>query len=238
MRSTIIENIKKDLKKHIDHKYGASIKKRTREAIILHGVRIPVVREISKQYFSHVKDRPKQEIYGLCNILVQSSYIEEMIIAFDWVFRLRKKYEQSDFYRFESWLKQYVVNWATCDDFCTHAFGNFLYQYPQYVSFVKKWTQSDNRWVKRATAVIMIHSIRQNAHIDYAFEIATLLLHDQDYMVQKGYGWMLKEISKVYPEKVFEYVQNNKSTMPRTALRYAIEKLDPVLRKKAMSREE
>lgn len=56
-------------------------------------------------------------------------------------------------------------------------------------------------------------------------------------MVQKGYGWMLKEASNLYPEEVFQYVVRHKRKMPRTALRYAIEKLPPGLRKKAMAKD-
>lgn len=69
-----------------------------------------------------------------------------------------------------------------------------------------------------------------------AFTIADILLRDSDDMVQKGYGWLLKEISNLYPDRVFHYVMKHKETMPRTALRYAIEKLSPPLRKKAMKR--
>ena len=68
------------------------------------------------------------------------------------------------------------------------------------------------------------------------FEIADILLLDKDDMVQKGYGWMLKEASNHEPKKVFEYVMRHKKEMPRTALRYAIEKLSPDLRKQAMAK--
>jgi 3-methyladenine DNA glycosylase AlkD len=59
---------------------------------------------------------------------------------------------------------------------------------------------------------------------------------DRDDMVQKGYGWMLKEASKPYQKEVFDFVMRNKAVMPRTALRYAIEKMPADLRAKAMER--
>ena len=67
------------------------------------------------------------------------------------------------------------------------------------------------------------------------FEIADLLLLDQDHMVQKGYGWMLKVASQAHEKEVFEFVLSKKAVMPRTALRYAIEKMPPHLRTQAMS---
>lgn len=62
------------------------------------------------------------------------------------------------------------------------------------------------------------------------------MLEDPDDMVQKGYGWMLKEATKKFPDEVFDYVMRHKGRMPRTALRYAIEKLPANLRRKAMAK--
>ena len=68
------------------------------------------------------------------------------------------------------------------------------------------------------------------------FDIADILLGDKDDLVQKGYGWMLKEASRIHEQEVFDYIMAHKSVMPRTALRYAIEKMPLDLRKRAMER--
>ncbi len=57
----------------------------------------------------------------------------------------------------------------------------------------------------------------------------------EDDLVQKGYGWMLKDASVYYQKEVFDFIMRNKNKMPRTALRYAIEKMPQSLRKKAMA---
>ena len=62
------------------------------------------------------------------------------------------------------------------------------------------------------------------------------LVDDRDDMVQKGYGWMLKEASKPHQPEVFDDVMAHRAVMPRTALRYAIEKMPAELRRKAMER--
>ncbi len=84
---------------------------------------------------------------------------------------------------------------------------------------------------------MLIYSLRRKQLLDAAFEVADMLLLDKDDLVQKGYGWMLKEASNNYPEEVFDYVMRHKKVMPRTALRYAIEKLSPELRKEAMRKD-
>ncbi|MBN1486007.1 MAG: DNA alkylation repair protein [Anaerolineae bacterium] len=196
----------------------------------------PVIRDISKQYYQDIKHLEKSQVLDICEILLASRDGAERIIAFDWAYRYKKHYTEDDFQRFELWLAKYVDDWGSCDDFCSHAFGHLIYRYPAHITQVKAWTQSPNRWFRRAAAVIMIYSARKETHLDAAFEIADSLLMDQDDLVQKGYGWMLKEISKRQPAPVFDYVMAHRATMPRTALRYAIEKLAPELRKQAMQK--
>lgn len=203
----------------------------------VHGVPTPAVRKLSTEYFSKIKGKAKGEIFQLCDKLLDSAYVEERTIAFDWAFRFRQHYELIDFHTFESWLKKYVLGWGSCDDLCTHAFGAFIFQFPECVPNVKQWARSVNRWIRRACAVVMIYSLRRNKVLEDAFEIADMLLADSDVMVQKGYGWMLKEASNKHPNEVFDYVMNHKREIPRTALRYAIEKLSPSLKKEAMRKE-
>ena len=76
---------------------------------------------------------------------------------------------------------------------------------------------------------------RKQGFLKDVFWTADKLLMDQDDLVQKGYGWMLKETSNIYQKQVFDFVMKRKHKMPRTALRYAIEKMPQSMRKKAMN---
>lgn len=232
----IIQEIRQKLKKHIDKEYRVGAEKYIKEGITFYGIRTPIVRKISAVYFAKIKTKTKQEIFSLCEELLKSGYSEEKTIAFDWAFRLRNQYQPSDFQRLESWLKKYVTGWGSCDDFCTHAFGSFIYQFPEFLPKVKEWAKSKNRWLRRAAAVVLIYSLRRKKYLKTAFEIADKLLLDDFCLVQKGYGWMLKDASIAYPKEVFSYIIKHKKVMPRTALRYAIERFSPKLRKQAMAK--
>ena len=85
-------------------------------------------------------------------------------------------------------------------------------------------------------AVSLIGLAKKGLCLKDIFEITDMLLLDQDDLVQKGYGWLLKVASKVYQREVFEYVLNKKEIMPRTSLRYAIEKMPKELKEIAMKR--
>jgi len=232
----ILQDIRKELKENIDVEYRKGAQNYFREKIKIYGVRTPIAREISRKYFSEIKHLKKKEIFSFCETLLKTGYGEESTIAFDWAFRLRNQYEKRDFKIFESWLRKYVSDWGKCDNFSTHAFGYFIHDFPEFLSKVKLWTKSKNRWPRRASAVILIYPVRKKKYLEYVFKTADILLLDFDDMVQKGYGWMLKEASNVYPKKVFDYVIKNKEKMPRTALRYAIEKYPKKLKKRAMKR--
>lgn len=206
------------------------------EAPTVHGVKMPLVGKIAKEGLKQIKHLQKQEIFNLCEELWKSGYLEEAVIACHWAESLHKHYEPADFRIFERWVNDYVSNWADCDTLCNHTVGEFMMMYPEYIAELKKWATSPKRFVKRAAAVTLIIPARKGLFLNDIFEIADTLLLDPDDLVQKGYGWMLKAASEAYRDEVFDYVMSKKSVMPRTALRYAIEKMPADLRAEAMKR--
>lgn len=112
--------------------------------------------------------------------------------------------------------------------------GPFFLKFPEYVAKRSLWISSKSRWLRRASAVSLIDPVRIGECLDEVFQTAEKLLTDGDDMVQKGYGWMLKEASHRFPQPVFDFVMQRKDRMPRTALRYAIEKMPLAWKKRAM----
>jgi len=115
--------------------------------------------------------------------------------------------------------------------------GDFIEQYPDFIDELKHWTQSKNRWMRRAAAVSLIIPAKHGKFLNESLEIAGLLLTDTDDLVQKGYGWLLKEASRKHPDEIFAFVMENKRVMPRTALRYAIELMPKDLKAEAMKKD-
>ena len=236
MKDDVLTAVRKELVLNIDEKTRDSAQRFFKEEVKFHGVKSAVVRKIAAKYFREIKSRDKKEIFGLCENLLETNYGEEAFIAFEWAYSLRRKYEPKDFQVFEKWVSKYVDNWAKCDTLCNHTLGTFIEMYPEYIKNLKGWTSSENRWQRRASAVTLILPARKGDFLKEVLEISDILLMDKDDMVQKGYGWMLKEASKKHQEEIFSYVMSKKAEMPRTALRYAIEKMPAELRRKAMER--
>jgi 3-methyladenine DNA glycosylase AlkD len=232
----IITRIRNDLVLNADEKTKNSSSRFFKEEVKCYGVKTALVGKTAKDYFKEIKSESKEEIFAFCEELLKSDYCEDAYIAFEWAYQLRDKYTENDFFMFERWIENYVNNWAKCDTLCNHSVGAFIEKFPSYVENLKIWTESENRWMRRAAAVTLILPARRGEFLKDIFEIADRLLKDRDDLVQKGYGWMLKEASKTHQPEVFEYVMKNKKEMPRTALRYAIEKFPKDLRDKAMAK--
>jgi len=232
----LLIKLQNQLQQNADAKTKESGQRFFKETIKMYGVKTATVSKIGKETFKKIKDENKEKIFSLCEELWQSDYMEETFIACNWSYNVWKQYEKKDFFIFEKWIRQYINNWASCDTFCNHTVGKFIEIYPEYLSELKKWTKSKNRWVKRASAVSLIVPARKGQFLKDVFEISDHLLLDPDDMVQKGYGWLLKVASQTHQQEIFDYVMKNKTTMPRTSLRYAIEKMPLTLKKKAMAK--
>jgi len=234
-QSILLKEIRKELKKNIDTVYRDGERRFFKEKVKNYGVRLPDRRKVAAKYWPKIKHLSKKEIFSLCHRLFASGYNEEFTLASSWVYKLKDQFKSSDFKIFEAWVKNFVDNWAKCDDFCTHSLGYFIDKYPQFAKNLLLWTKSKNRWVKRASAVTLIYPYKKPKKLlTTIFQIAERLLLDSDDMVQKGYGWMLKDASAAHKQQVFDFVIKHKHHMPRTALRYAIEKMPQDLKKQAM----
>lgn len=234
--SNIINDLRLQLQNLSDPKLQESGQRFFKEKVKVYGSKTAEVVAIAKKSFQVIKNQDKKQIWSLCEQLWQSGYMEEAFIACHWCYLLHKKYDENDWSTFEGWIAKYVSNWATCDTFCNHSVGELVMMYPQLIVKLKTWAHSQNQWLKRAAAVSLIIPARKGLFLTEIFEIADILLHDKEDLVQKGYGWMLKAASQAHQQEVFEYVMKNKETMPRTALRYAIEKMPPELKAKAMAK--
>lgn len=234
MEQNIIKQLRFDLNNSIDEKTRDGFQRFFKEKVKYYGIKTAVVEKIANKYFDRIKDLEKKVIFELCEELFKSGFGEEAWVAANWTYGIRKKFEPDDITIFERWIDKYIDDWAKCDTFCNHSVGSFIMLFPDEIKRLKIWAKSKNRWMRRASAVTLIIPARQGLFLKDIFEIADLLLIDTEDMVQKGYGWMLKAASQAHQQEVFEYVFKNKKNMPRTALRYAIEKMPPDLRKKAM----
>ena len=234
--NNILAELRDELKGSTDPQTQKSFQRFFKEQVKFYGVKTEIVGKIAKKYWKQVMTLDKQAIFALCEDLYRSDYTEEAFVVSFWLPNYIECLSPSDLAIFKVWIEKYINNWAKCDGFCNHTVGDLIQKYPEAVGELKSWAKSEKRWIKRAAAVSLIVPAKKGCFLQEAFEICDLLLTDGDNMVQKGYGWLLKEESRNHQKEVYDYIIKNKNVMPRTALRYAIELMPKELKLEAMKR--
>jgi len=232
----LIAQIRTELSTNADEQTKQSAQHFFKEPVKFYGIKSSITTKIAKKYLPQTKTLNKQELFSICEELYLSDYMEEASIVATWIPHHIDKLQADDIQTFKHWIVSYVNNWAKCDCLCNHTIGDLIMKYPKIVPEIKSWAKSNNRWLKRASAVSFIVPAKRGLFLWDAFEICDVLLLDTDDMVQKGYGWLLKEESRVHTKDVFDYVIKHHANMPRTALRYAIELMPKDLKTQAMKK--
>lgn len=187
------------------------------------GVSVPVIRKIAKQYFS----LPMKEI----QTLLRSPYNEERLLA---LLILTERYqknidEKQAIYDFYIKNIKYVNNWNLVDSSAHYIVGAHLSL--KNKSFLITLANSKNMWERRIAIISTWYFIRQNKFTE-TIKISKLLLNDSEDLIHKAVGWMLREMGKRDETILINFLEKNAYQMPRTMLRYAIEKFPDKMRKK------
>jgi 3-methyladenine DNA glycosylase AlkD len=122
------------------------------------------------------------------------------------------------------WLEDWCGNWGLVDNLAPSVLSPLLREYPELVPEVKEWTSSENQWVRRGAAVGFVSLVEDDDFRDAAYEVATALLGDKEDLIHKAVGWLLREAGKVDRDRLEAYLLAQGPRLPRTTLRYAIEK--------------
>lgn len=187
------------------------------EGDVFLGLTVPKQREIAKRYL----DLTLSQIQKLLN----SKYHEFRLCA---LLILIAKYAKSDektkakIVSFYLKNTQRINNWDLVDLSAEYILGSYLLE--RNKSPLYRLAKSKNLWEKRIAIIATFFFIRRNQFTD-TFKIAKMLLSDKHDLIHKACGWMLREVGKKDEEVLIEFLNTYKSKLPRTTLRYAIERL-------------
>lgn len=186
------------------------------------GISMPQQHIIAKQF----RSLPAEEVEKL----LQESFHEcRMTGLLIWVYQSKKASLSQQSFLMDRYLanRRYVNNWDLVDVTCPYLVGNYLLHNDR--SVLIDLAQEDHLWSQRIAIVSTLAFIRKGQFGD-TFAIADLLLSHKHDLIHKAIGWMLREIGKRNIEALEEFLHDNIRQMPRTALRYAIEKFEPARR--------
>lgn len=174
------------------------------------------------------------EAMAFADALIVDRHLEVKSVGIELVARYRRAFTPRLLSIWKRWLAgNHAANWATTDAMCGALIGPLLLQQPALAARMRAWSRDRNMWVRRASAVGLIPSVRKGRTLDLAYEIARHLHADREDLIQKAVGWALREAGKADMTRLERYLRANGPAIPRTTLRYAIERF-PAARRAAL----
>ncbi len=219
----ILDQIRQDLKKNIslDQAKARRFFKTSKNDYASNdrflGIKVPDLRKIALQY-------KKIDLHNIL-VLLMSAYNEERLLA---LFILIHQYQSSDevtkklLYNFYLTHIDRINNWNLVDSSAHHIIGDYLYDKDK--SILYKLASSESLWQRRISIISTLYFIRKS-NLEWTFIIALYLIKDKHDLIHKAVGWMLREAGKKDESQLLSFLSNHSKQMPRTMLRYAIERL-------------
>lgn len=187
------------------------------------GIRVPELRKLAKEFWEIKKSDLTK--------LIKSPFHEERLLG---LLIVVIKYKNEGSIWFDYYLKQfkYINNWDLVDTTCHKIIGPELINDNRKILY--KWAKSDDLWTRRISMMSTYYFIQRNDFKD-TLKLAKVLRDDEHDLIHKVVGWMLREVAKRDKSLIDEYLRKNYKKMPRTMLRYTIEKYPEAQRKKILA---
>ena len=204
-----------------------------RETVKCYGVAAPAVHALADELYGRAKaEWTVDDAVRLCDILFADAELEAKAVGALILGRFKKDFTPALFAKAKGWLAAgLLANWASVDVFCTDSLGAFLERYPAFVGKIKAWAFHGNRWVIRASLVSFIKPARKGEFLPAVYEISASVFPVDDDLIHKANGWLLREAGKADPARLERFLLAHGPAIPRTTLRYAIERFPEAKRK-------
>lgn len=194
------------------------------------GIKVPIQRQIAKQ-FSNLS---LLEIQELLNSKIHEKRLIALLILIQQYNKADEKTKQQIFNLYFQNIKQNINNWDLVDLSAPNIVGNYLLDKPKNILY--KLANSENLWEKRVSIISTFAFIRNNEFED-SLKICEMLLEDSHDLIHKAVGWTLREIWKRQPQLTENFMKQHYNKIPRTSLRYAIERMEEDKRQKCLKGE-
>jgi 3-methyladenine DNA glycosylase AlkD len=180
------------------------------------------------------RDHGLDFLIDVADQLFSGSVLEEKVAAVFLLEKLDREFGEREFKRFDSWLDR-ISSWADHDALVHDLIAPMIVSKPGRARIVFRWAKSPNRWRRRAACVALVRGARAKMFFSEITRLSDLLVSDEDDMVQKGLGWLLRETAKFDRKRTVRYLTKIRGTATRRVLRTACETLPRATRKRILA---
>ena len=230
----IADHIRRVLKDGGSAPHAEGVQKFFKEEIQSRGWHTDEMRKVAARFRrAIVKELGWPFLVQVADNLFRGRVLEEKVFAVLLLEKLTDKFDDAEFWRFESWLER-ISSWADHDGLVYYLVAPMLVAKASRAKQPFVWAKSKSRWHRRAACVAFIRGTRKKLFFPEIVRLSNALLRDEDDMVQKGLGWLLRETAKADPKRTIPYLMKIRGWAPRLVLRTACETLTPAARKKIL----
>lgn len=224
------------LKKRGSAEHAKGVQWFFKEEVKSHGWYTAALRTFARQQRREIlKEHDIEFLIQVADRLFTGRVLEEKIFAVLMLENLTRRLDERHFRLLESWIDR-ISTWADHDGLVHYLIAPMIAAEPKRLSRIFQWAKSRDRWHRRAACVALIQGGEQREYFAPTRRLANSLLNDQDDMVQKGLGWLLRVTAKVDPEQAVPYLVSIRSRAPRLVLRTACETLSPAQKKLVLAK--
>ena len=222
----ILKKIQKQERKGTSHSDNDSY---IRSGHQYYDVSVPTRRAIAKDWLRANKNISKKEFLAVLDSLYKGDSHEEKTIASQLLGYSREIREGISLKKLESWLDQ-LVGWAEIDSLCQNNFtaDEMLGRWSEWETLIRKLAKSKNINKRRAALVLLTGPVQYSPDkriANLSFEILDALKHEKDILITKAVSWLLRSVVTNHKPEVSQYIEENKDTLPKVALRETIRKI-------------
>lgn len=208
-----------------------------KHTVVALGIDAPTIR-------GYARERVKQAIeagwgladgIGLCDRLLGEPELEVRGVGILILGAFKKDFGPDLIEPAERWLRTRLDNWALVDAFAGGVLSPFFERQPSVEAVLRRWSHDAVLWVRRAAPVTLVPFARRGLRLDLAYELAQEHFADREDLMHKATGWLLREAGKTEPRRLRDFLLKHGPAIPRTALRYAIERFPQPERRRLLA---
>jgi 3-methyladenine DNA glycosylase AlkD len=206
------------------------------EDVACFGLTAPQLRRIERELSVRVARRwTLRDGVAYCDAMLALPQLEAKGLGLLLLARWQRSFTPGLLRSARSWLARgRCANWATTDALSFLILAPLLLRWPAHTRVIAGWARSRDVWLRRASAVALVPLARRGAALDVAYGVAAALRGDAEDLIHKATGWLLREAGKTDPARLERFLLAQGRHLPRTALRYAIERFPPARRRRLL----
>lgn len=203
--------------------------------ITLLGVKAPQIRALARAIHDRVKHTwGASEAVHFCELLAQRPEFEAKMVGVLVLSRFHRVFPRSLVSAVRKWiLAGWFCNWAAIDGLCAVT-SPLVRRHPDLLPRVTRWVDSPVLWLRRAAVVTLVPIARRGESLEEAYAVVEALLDDDEDLMHKACGWLLREAGKTDQDRLEKFLLRHKAAIPRTTVRYAIERFPEERRRKLL----